>query len=60
VGVRADSTDNRRYAEARGYKFRAGLIKASTGEEINLATEREIFAFLQLRWVPPEYRNADG
>jgi DNA polymerase/3'-5' exonuclease PolX len=44
----------------RGYKFRAGLIKASTGEEIELETEREIFAFLGLRYVPPELRNADG
>lgn len=44
----------------RGYKFRAGLIKASTGEEVELETEREIFAFLGLRYVPPELRNADG
>jgi hypothetical protein len=35
-------------------------IKASTGEEIELETEREIFAFLGLRYVPPELRNADG
>lgn len=48
------------YAHSRGYKFRAGLIKASTSEEVNLSTEREIFAFLGLKWVPPEYRNADG
>ena len=52
--------DFRRYAEAKGYKFRAGLIRATTSEEINLSTEREIFAFLGLEWVPPEYRNADG
>ncbi|GFZ46743.1 hypothetical protein JCM24511_03963 [Saitozyma sp. JCM 24511] len=52
--------DLKRYAENRGYKFRAGLIKASTGEEVELETEREIFAFLGLRYVPPELRNADG
>lgn len=48
------------HTDFRGYKFRAGLIEASTGDEINLSTEREIFAFLDLRWVPPELRNADG
>ncbi|OCF32950.1 DNA polymerase mu subunit [Kwoniella heveanensis BCC8398] len=52
--------DLKRYAENyRGYKFRAGLIKISTGEEVNLETEREIFGFLGLRYVPPELRNAD-
>ncbi|WVF71352.1 hypothetical protein IAT40_006156 [Kwoniella sp. CBS 6097] len=52
--------DLKRYAENhRGYKFRAGLIKISTGDEINLETEREIFDFLGLRFVPPELRNAD-
>ncbi|KAK8864578.1 hypothetical protein IAR55_001828 [Kwoniella newhampshirensis] len=53
--------DLKRYAEnERGYKFRAGLIKITTGEEFNLKTERDIFSFLGLRYVPPELRNADG
>ncbi|KAL1411483.1 hypothetical protein Q8F55_002444 [Vanrija albida] len=52
--------DLRRYVEARGLKFRAGLIDAKTNEEINFATEREIFAHVGLRYVPPELRNADG
>ncbi|WVQ99513.1 hypothetical protein IAU59_006649 [Kwoniella sp. CBS 9459] len=52
--------DLKRYAENdRGYKFRAGLIKITTGEEVNLETEREIFEFLGLRYVQPELRNAD-
>lgn len=50
----------RRYAEDRGYKFRAGLIEASTGRELHFETEREIFNFLGLRYVPPHLRNADG
>nr|XP_031863438.1 uncharacterized protein CI109_001314 [Kwoniella shandongensis]KAA5530510.1 hypothetical protein CI109_001314 [Kwoniella shandongensis] len=53
--------DLKRYAEnERGYKFRAGLIRVTTGEEFNLETERDIFSFLGLRYVPPELRNADG
>ena len=44
----------------RGVKFRAGLQVANTGEEINFDSEREIFHFLGLRYVPPELRNADG
>nr|XP_019011154.1 DNA polymerase mu subunit [Kwoniella pini CBS 10737]OCF49935.1 DNA polymerase mu subunit [Kwoniella pini CBS 10737] len=52
--------DLKRYAEnVRRYKFRAGLIEMSTGDEINLETEREIFEFLGLKYVPPEMRNAD-
>ena len=45
---------------SRGLKFRAGLVEVNTGKEINLETEREIFAYLGLRYVPPELRNADG
>ncbi|WVQ81739.1 hypothetical protein IAT38_003864 [Cryptococcus sp. DSM 104549] len=53
--------DMKRYAEnERGYKFRAGLIKIATGEEVNPETERDFFRFLGLRYVPPELRNADG
>ncbi|KAK1924368.1 hypothetical protein DB88DRAFT_490154 [Papiliotrema laurentii] len=52
--------DLRRYAEDRGYKFRAGLRVANTGEEINFETERQIFQHLGLKYVPPELRNADG
>nr|XP_018262951.1 DNA polymerase mu subunit [Kwoniella dejecticola CBS 10117]OBR85109.1 DNA polymerase mu subunit [Kwoniella dejecticola CBS 10117] len=52
--------DLKRYSEnVRRYKFRAGLIEMSSGDEINLETEREIFEFLGLRYVPPELRNAD-
>lgn len=63
--------DFRRYVEARcarratgltrrGLKFRAGLINAKTNEEINFASEREIFTHVGLRYIPPELRNADG
>ncbi|KAL7421959.1 hypothetical protein Q5752_003731 [Cryptotrichosporon argae] len=52
--------DLRRYAEDRGYRFRAGLVVRQTGEEVNFETEREIFQHLGLRYVPPELRNADG
>ncbi|WOO81108.1 DNA-directed DNA/RNA polymerase mu [Vanrija pseudolonga] len=52
--------DFRRYVEARGLKFRAGLINAKTNEEINFGSEREIFAHVGLRYIPPELRNADG
>ncbi|WRT66545.1 uncharacterized protein IL334_003504 [Kwoniella shivajii] len=53
--------DLKRYSEnVRGYKFRAGLIQMSTGDEVNLETERDIFRFLGLKYVPPELRNADG
>ncbi|ORY32892.1 putative beta DNA polymerase [Naematelia encephala] len=52
--------DLRRYAEERGLKFKAGLVEPNTGREINLETEREIFYYLGLRYVPPELRNADG
>ncbi|WVW84121.1 hypothetical protein I302_106150 [Kwoniella bestiolae CBS 10118] len=52
--------DLKRYSEnVRGYKSRAGLISVSSGEEVNLETERDIFNFLGLRYVPPELRNAD-
>ncbi|WVR06905.1 hypothetical protein IAU60_003941 [Kwoniella sp. DSM 27419] len=52
--------DFKRYSEnIRGYKFRAGLLRMSDGEEVNLETERDIFRFLGLRYVPPELRNAD-
>ena len=51
---------NRRYAEDRGYKFKAGLIEINTGKEILFETEKEIFTFLGLRYVPPPLRNADG
>ncbi|ODN80607.1 hypothetical protein L202_02797 [Cryptococcus amylolentus CBS 6039] len=52
--------DLKRYAEnERGYKFRAGLIEIASGKEVNLGTEREIFKFLGLKYVPPELRNAD-
>ena len=44
----------------RGLKFRAGLVEAKTGREIHLETEREIFHYLGLRYVPPELRNADA
>lgn len=44
----------------RGYKFAGGLIDLRTSEEINLPTERDIFAALNLRYVPPPLRNADG
>lgn len=44
----------------RGYKFRAGVIDRNTNVEINLPTERDIFGFLGLTYVPPELRNADG
>jgi len=50
----------RRYAEDRGYKFKAGLIEINTGKEILFETEKEIFTFLGLRYVPPPLRNADG
>ncbi|RXK37721.1 hypothetical protein M231_04970 [Tremella mesenterica] len=52
--------DLRRHIERRGLKFRAGLIDPSTTTEINLPTEREIFDYVGLRYVPPELRNADG
>jgi DNA polymerase mu len=52
--------DLKRYAEDRGYKFRAGIISMRDNEEIHFRTEREIFEFLGLRYVPPELRNADG
>ena len=51
---------SRRYAEDRGYKFKAGLIEINTGKEILFETEKEIFTFLGLRYVPPPLRNADG
>ncbi|OCF61005.1 DNA polymerase mu subunit [Kwoniella mangroviensis CBS 10435] len=52
--------DLKRYSEnVRGYKFRAGLLHVTTGQEVNLETERDIFNFLGLRYVPPELRNAD-
>jgi len=51
---------NRRYAEDRGYKFKAGIIEINTGKEILFETEKEIFTFLGLRYVPPPLRNADG
>jgi len=51
---------SRRYAEDRGYKFKAGLIEINTGKEILFETEKEIFTFLGLRYVPPHLRNADG
>lgn len=41
-------------------KFRAGLIEVNSGKEIHFETEREIFAHLGLRYVPPHLRNADG
>ena len=44
----------------RGVKFKAGIVIPNTGEEILLQTEREIFEYLGLRYVPPELRNADG
>lgn len=48
-------------ANARsGLKFRAGLMDPHTQKEINFATERELFAFLELPYVPPQLRNADG
>jgi DNA polymerase mu len=50
----------RRYAEDRGYKFKAGIIEINTGKEILFETEKEIFTFLGLRYVPPHLRNADG
>lgn len=52
--------DLRRHAETMGLKFRAGLVEAKTGREIHLETEREIFHYLGLRYVPPELRNADA
>ncbi|GMK55276.1 hypothetical protein CspeluHIS016_0203320 [Cutaneotrichosporon spelunceum] len=52
--------DLRRWAEDRGYKFRAGLIEIATNREVNLDSERKILRFLELRYVPPELRNADG
>jgi len=52
--------DLKRYAEDRGLKFRAGLVEVNTGREIHLPTEREIFHYLGLRYVPPHLRNADG
>ncbi|BEI93291.1 uncharacterized protein CcaverHIS019_0509190 [Cutaneotrichosporon cavernicola] len=52
--------DLRRWAEDRGYKFRAGLIEIATNQEVNLDSEREILGFLGLGYVPPELRNADG
>ncbi|ORX35733.1 putative beta DNA polymerase [Kockovaella imperatae] len=51
--------DFKRYAENRGYKFKAAITQPNTGEEHHFETEREIFHFLGLRWVPPELRNAD-
>jgi DNA polymerase mu len=51
---------DRRYAEDRGYKFKAGIIEINTGKEILFETEKEIFTFLGLRYVPPPLRNADG
>ena len=42
----------------RGYKFRAGIIEMNTGREILLDTERDIFEFLGLKYVPPTLRNA--
>ncbi|OCF74247.1 DNA polymerase mu subunit [Kwoniella mangroviensis CBS 8886] len=52
--------DLKRYSEnVRGYKFRAGLLHVTTGQEVNLETERDIFNFLGLRYVAPELRNAD-
>lgn len=51
----------RRLADTlRGLKFRAGLLDPHTQRELNFATEREIFAFLELPFVPPRLRNADG
>lgn len=44
----------------RGLKFRAGLIDPHSQREINFATERELFAYLDLPYVPPRLRNADG
>lgn len=54
------STRNLVRADNRGYKFAGGLIDLRSGEEINIPSEREIFAFLGLRYVPPPLRNADG
>lgn len=47
-------------ADARGYKFRAGVVEIATNREISFENERDIFHFFGLRYVPPELRNADG
>jgi len=45
----------------RGLKFDSGSLHSrQTGIELYAKTERDIFRLLQLDWVPPEFRNADG
>lgn len=57
---RSAADKNRRYAEDRGFKFKAGLYEVNTGKELLFETEKEIFHHIGLRWVPPHLRNADG
>ncbi|BGP41435.1 hypothetical protein JCM10449v2_005416 [Rhodotorula kratochvilovae] len=52
--------DLRKHAEKLGYKFDSGGLRVrGTNEVVPTMMERDVFRALQLKWIPPEFRNAD-
>ncbi|GAA6050647.1 hypothetical protein JCM3770_000871 [Rhodotorula araucariae] len=52
--------DLRKHAEKLGYKFDSGGLRVrGTNEVVPTVMERDVFRALKLKWIPPEFRNAD-
>lgn len=52
--------DLRKHAEKLGYKFDSGGLRVrGTNEVVPTMTEQDVFRALKLKYIPPEFRNAD-
>ncbi|GAA6028582.1 hypothetical protein JCM8097_007293 [Rhodosporidiobolus ruineniae] len=52
--------DLRKHAEKMGLKFDSGGLRVrGTNEVIPTVMEQDVFRALKLKYIPPEYRNAD-
>src|ERR687883_46631 len=58
TGSQQHNIQLREYAAARGKKVREyGTLDAATGQEHHFAREEDVYAFLELQYIPPEIRE---
>ncbi|GAA5880849.1 hypothetical protein JCM3774_000499 [Rhodotorula dairenensis] len=52
--------DLRKHAEKLGYKFDSGGLRVrGSNDVVPTMTEQDVFRALKLKYIPPEFRNAD-
>jgi DNA polymerase (family 10) len=60
TGARAHVDQLQERAARRGFRFEAGAVSRSDGGEVECASEDELYARLELPYIPPEVRSGNG